>query len=312
MSQSADFLVELGTEELPPKSLLTLARALARWACENGLASRRRSPRRRDRVVRHAAPACGACAATGRARSPTRQIKRQGPAGGERVRCPAASPRKAARLAFATVVRSRASTSAAAGSMEPEGSRADGIVGTQEAGAADRWRCCRLSCSGARRAAPIAKRGCAGAPAMREFVRPVHWAVMLFGTGRASSASVLRREHRQATRAGIGFTRADGAAASRVRLKYVKALQKAQRRSRRRPSAANIIRAGRYACAERPGGHAVSRALLDEVTGAGRMAECRWLGRFDERYLAAAAGSCRSRRCGTTSATSRCATLTAS
>jgi glycyl-tRNA synthetase beta chain len=129
-------------------------------------------------------------------------------------------------------------------------------------------------------ALPIAKRMRWGA-GENEFVRPVHWAVMLFGTT-VVDAEILGVKVGKHSR-GHRF-HAPGPLAIASPAKYLEALEKAHvvanvadRRER--------IRSGATELAQSSGGHAVIEdALLDEVT-----ALVEWpvplLGRFDERYL---------------------------
>ncbi|NJM92479.1 MAG: glycine--tRNA ligase subunit beta, partial [Rhodospirillaceae bacterium] len=129
-------------------------------------------------------------------------------------------------------------------------------------------------------ALPIAKRMRWGA-GEHEFVRPVHWAVMLFGTTVVDCEilGVRSGKHSQGHR-----FHAPGPLPIASPAKYVEALEKAhvvanvaERRER--------IRSGAVALAQASGGNAVIEpALLDEVT-----ALVEWpvplIGRFDERYL---------------------------
>jgi glycyl-tRNA synthetase beta chain len=129
-------------------------------------------------------------------------------------------------------------------------------------------------------ALPIAKRMRWGA-GENEFVRPVHWAVMLLGTT-VVDCEVLGVRAGKHSR-GHRF-HAPGPLSIASPAKYLEALEKAHvvanvadRRER--------IRSGAAGLAQAIGGHAVIEdALLDEVT-----ALVEWpvplLGRFDERYL---------------------------
>ena len=127
---------------------------------------------------------------------------------------------------------------------------------------------------------PIAKRMRWGA-GEAEFVRPVHWAVMLFGTTVVDCEILGVRTGKHSR--GHRF-HAPAPLLIESPAKYLPALKKAHvlanvadRRER--------IRSGAAALAESAGGHAViEEALLDEVT-----ALVEWpvplLGRFDESYL---------------------------
>jgi glycyl-tRNA synthetase beta chain len=265
-----DFLFELGTEELPPKSLFTLARALADGVAK-GLATAGiahgelewfATPRRLAVRVHAVAD-----------RQPDQEIKRQGPAVANAFDA-AGQPTKAA-----------AGFAASCGVAVEELQQVDGpkgrvltFVGTKKGEAT------ATLLPGIVKAAldalPIAKRMRWGA-GEAEFVRPVHWVVMLFGTTvvdceilgvRAGKHSRGHRFHAPAP-----LTIASPA-------KYLEALEKAhvvanvaERRER--------IRSGAMQLATATGGHAVIEdALLDEVT-----ALVEWpvplIGRFDERYL---------------------------
>jgi glycyl-tRNA synthetase beta chain len=265
-----DFLFELGTEELPPRSLFTLARALAD-GIEKGLTAA---------AVTHAemewfaTPRRLAVRVHGLAeRQPDQEIKRQGPAIANAFDA-SGQPTKAA-VGFA----------ASCGVGVEELQQVDGpkgrvlmFVGTKKGEPTTALLPGIVKAS--LDALPIAKRMRWGA-GDAEFVRPVHWAVMLFGTTvvecellgvRAGNES---RGHRFHSPAPLPIASP---------AKYVATLKKAhvvadvaERRER--------IRSGAVALAQKNGGAAVvEEALLDEVT-----ALVEWpvplLGRFDERYL---------------------------
>jgi glycyl-tRNA synthetase beta chain len=265
-----DFLFELGTEELPPKSLFTLARALADGVAK-GLATAAiahgelewfATPRRLAVRVHAVAD-----------RQPDQQIKRQGPAVANAFDADG-QPTKAA-----------AGFAASCGVAVEELQQVDGpkgrvltFVGTKKGEAT------ATLLPGIVKAAldalPIAKRMRWGA-GEAEFVRPVHWVVMLFGTT-VVDCEILgvragKHSHGHRFHAPAPLTIASPA-------KYLEALEKAhvvanvaERRER--------IRSGAMQLATSTGGHAVIEdALLDEVT-----ALVEWpvplIGRFDERYL---------------------------
>jgi glycyl-tRNA synthetase beta chain len=265
-----DFLFELGTEELPPKSLFTLARALADGVTK-GLAG---AAVTHGEVEWFATPRRLALRVHGLAeRQPDQEIKRQGPAVANAFDA-AGQPTKAA-TGFA----------ASCGVSVEELQQVDGakgrvlmFVGTKKGEATSTLLPGIVKA--ALDALPIAKRMRWGA-SDAEFVRPVHWAVMLFGTTvvdcellgvKAGKHSYGHRFH------------SPGPLAIASPAKYLEALQKAhvvanvaERRER--------IRSGATELAQSIGGHAVIEdALLDEVT-----ALVEWpvplLGRFDERYL---------------------------
>jgi glycyl-tRNA synthetase beta chain len=265
-----DFLFELGTEELPPKSLFTLARALAEGvtkglaaaALEHGEVEWFATPRRLAVRVHALAE-----------RQPDQEIKRQGPAVANAFDA-AGQPTKAA-----------AGFAASCGVSVEELQQVDGpkgrvlmFVGTKKG--EPTAALLPAIVKAALDALPIAKRMRWGA-GENEFVRPVHWAVMLFGTT-VVDCEVLGVRAGKHSR-GHRF-HAPGQLSIASPAKYLDALEKAHvvanvadRRER--------IRSGASGLAQAIGGHAVIEdALLDEVT-----ALVEWpvplLGRFDERYL---------------------------
>ncbi len=265
-----DFLFELGTEELPPKSLFTLAQALADGVAK-GLATAAvthgelewfATPRRLAVRVHAMAD-----------KQPDQEIKRQGPAVANAFDA-AGQPTKAA-----------AGFAASCGISVEELQQVDGpkgrvlmFVGTRkgEPTAALLPGIVKAALD----ALPIAKRMRWGA-GEHEFVRPVHWAVMLFGTVVVGCEILGVRTGKHSR--GHRF-HAPGPLPIASPAKYVEALQKAhvvanvaERRER--------IRGAALSLAQGIGGHAViEEALLDEVT-----ALVEWpvplIGRFDERYL---------------------------
>jgi glycyl-tRNA synthetase beta chain len=265
-----DFLFELGTEELPPKSLFTLARALADGvtkglvtaALAHGEVEWFATPRRLAVRVHALAE-----------RQPDQEIKRQGPAVANAFDA-AGQPTKAA-----------AGFAASCGVSVEELQQVDGpkgrvlmFVGTKKGEPTAALLPAVVKAALA--ALPIAKRMRWGA-GENEFVRPVHWAVMLFGTT-VVDCEVLGVRAGKHSR-GHRF-HAPGQLSIASPAKYLEALEKAHvvanvadRRER--------IRSGAAGLAQAIGGHAVIEdALLDEVT-----ALVEWpvplLGRFDERYL---------------------------
>lgn len=266
-----DFLLEIGTEELPPKSLFSLARALADGIAKGldaasvkhgdveWFATPRRLAVRIDGVADH---------------QPDQQIKRQGPAIANAFDTDG-QPTKAA-LGFA------ASCGVAVDQLEqvdgPKG-RVLQFVGVKKGEATTALLPGIVKAS--LDALPIAKRMRWGA-GEQEFVRPVHWVVMLLG------ASVVEGEvlgiHTGKHSRGHRF-HAPQEIAIPSPAKYCDVLLEkghvlvdvTQRRER--------IRKDVTQQAEAAGGHAViEEALLDEVT-----ALVEWpvalAGRFDERYL---------------------------
>lgn len=265
-----DFLFELGTEELPPKSLFTLAKSLADGV-EKGLAS---AAVTHGEIEWFATPRRLAVRVHGVAdRQPDQEIKRQGPAVANAFDA-AGQPTKAA-TGFA------ASCGVGVAALQqvdgPKG-RVLMFVGTKkgEPTAALLPGIVKAALD----ALPIAKRMRWGA-GEQEFVRPVHWAVMLFGTV-VVDCEILGVRTGKHSRGHRFHAPAPLPIASPA--KYVEALKKAHvvatvadRRE--------LIRSGAMALAKSSGGHAVIEdVLLDEVT-----ALVEWpvplLGHFDERYL---------------------------
>jgi glycyl-tRNA synthetase beta chain len=265
-----DFLFELGTEELPPKSLFTLARALAD-GIGKGLAA---AAIAHGEIEWFATPRRLAVRVHGLAeRQPDQEIKRQGPAVANAFDA-SGQPTKAA-TGFA------ASCGVSVGELQqvdgPKG-RVLMFVGTRKGEPT------AALLPGIVKAAlddlPIAKRMRWGA-GEAEFVRPVHWAVMLFGSTvvECEILGVSTGKHSHGHR-----FHAPGPLEIASPAKYLPTLKKAhvvadvaERRDR--------IRSGAVALAQANGGAAViEAALLDEVT-----ALVEWpvplLGRFDERYL---------------------------
>lgn len=266
-----DFLFELGTEELPPKSLFTLARALADGIAQGldgamishgeveWFATPRRLAARISAVID---------------RQPDQQIKRQGPAVAQAFDA-AGQPTKAA-----------AGFAASCGVTVEQLQQADGpkgrvltFVGTKDG---------ELTVAllpgivkGSLDALPIAKRMRWGA-GEQEFVRPVHWAVMLFGATVVDCEilGVRTGKHSRGHRfhAPNPIAIANAAKYPEVLLEKGRVVVNvADRRER--------IRSVATALAQSVGGHAVIEdSLLDEVT-----ALVEWpvplIGRFDEQYL---------------------------
>jgi glycyl-tRNA synthetase beta chain len=265
-----DFLFELGTEELPPKSLFTLAQALADGvakgltaaAITHGEVEWFATPRRLAVRVRGVAD-----------KQPDQEIKRQGPALANAFDSSGQPTKAASGFAASCGVsvdqlqqvdgpKGRVLQFVGTRKGEPSASLLPGIV------------------KAALDALPIAKRMRWGA-GEHEFVRPVHWAVMVFGTVLVDCEILGVRTGKQSR--GHRF-HAPGPVSIASPAKYVEALEKAHvvadvtaRRER--------IRSAAVALAQASGGQAVIEpALLDEVT-----ALVEWpvplIGRFDERYL---------------------------
>jgi glycyl-tRNA synthetase beta chain len=271
MSVYRDFLVEIGTEELPPKSLVMLSAAfaegVARGLIDAGLPHRAvdrfATPRRLAVRVRRLLE-----------QQPDRPLERRGPP----VKAAfdtEGSPTQAA-LAFAR------SCGVDVGALEkletPKGA----------------WLVFRGTESGARTidllpgivqaaldALPIARRMRWGA-GEAQFVRPVHWVAMLFGRDVVATqimglkASNLTYGHRFMAPKALRLTNP----MSYARTLHARGRVIADFHERR-----EVIREGVTAAAERIGGVAViDDALLDEVT-----ALVEWpvplTGRFDVKFL---------------------------
>ena len=266
-----DFLVEIGTEELPPKSLFTLAKAFADGVGQ-GL---------RDANVNHgnvewfATPRRLAVRiADLAAQQPDQEIKRLGPALGNAYDANG-QPTKAA-LGFA----------ASCGVGIEELQQADGPKGRvlQYVGVRVGQATAALLpniVSTALNALPVAKRMRWGAGS-QEFVRPVHWVVMLLGST-VVDAEILGIRSGKESRGHRFHAPKPIVVASPA--KYPEVLREKGRVmvdvSVRRES----IRNGVTELAKSVGGVAViENALLDEVT-----ALVEWpvplAGRFDARFL---------------------------
>jgi len=266
-----DFLVEIGTEELPPKSLFTLAEAFAAGvikglddaSVKHGDAKWYATPRRLAVFVADVAD-----------QQPDQQIKRQGPAVANAFG-PDGQPTRAA-LGFATscgvTVEQLVQVDGPKGKvLQFEGSKPGAATTSLLPGIV----------TTSLESLPIARRMRWGAGS-QEFVRPVHWVVMLFGSNvveaeilgiQAGKQSQGHRFHgpRQLT---IG----NPAKYAEVLLEKAHVLADAGVRRER-------IRVEVNALADAIGGQAViENWLLDEVT-----ALVEWpvalSGRFDEQFL---------------------------
>lgn len=267
-----DFLVEIGTEELPPKSLFTLAQAFAQ-GIEQGLKSAGvkqgqpewfATPRRL--AVRVASVAD---------HQPDQDIKRQGPAVANAFDA-SGQPTKAA-LGFA----------ASCGVKLEDLQQVDGPKGRvlQYIGVKPGEATVSLLpgiVTAALNTLPIARRMRWGA-GEQEFVRPVHWVVMLFGSSvvEANILGIAAGKHSRGHRfhAPQEITISSPA-------KYVETLREKGRVIVDAGQRRELIREGVTGLAESLSGKAVIEAmLLDEVA-----ALVEWpvplAGRFDERFLA--------------------------
>lgn len=271
MTARRDFLVEIGTEELPPKSLLALADAFAQGITKgladaslaHGTVDRFASPRRLAVRVRRLAE-----------QQPDRAVEKRGP------------PLKAAFDAHG------APTQAALAFARGCGVEVDALKQLETPKGV--WLVHRGTEAGARTAGllpgivqaaldalPIARRMRWGA-GEAQFVRPVHWVVMLFGREVVPCevlgvpASNLTYGHRFMAPRALRLPSPSS---------YVKVLHRRGRVIVDIHERRETIRQGVIAAAARLGGEAViSEALLDEVT-----ALVEWpvplAGRFDARFL---------------------------
>ncbi len=271
MATKRDFLVEIGTEELPPKSLLTLATAFADGIAKgldgagiaHGAVERYATPRRLAVRVRRLVE-----------QQPDRAIERRGPP--LKAAFDAQGAPTQAALAFA---RSCGTEVSALEKLEtPKGVW---IVHRGTETGASTVSLLPGIVQAALDALPIAKRMRWGA-GEAQFVRPVHWVLMLFGRDEIPCeilgvpAGRLTYGHRFMAPKAMRI----GSPAS-----YVGALQKRGRVMADIDERRETIRKGVTAVAAVLNGTAVIEdALLDEVT-----ALVEWpvplAGRFDEKFL---------------------------
>jgi glycyl-tRNA synthetase beta chain len=271
MASKRDFLVEIGTEELPPKTLATMARAfgssitagLDTAGLKHGETQWFATPRRLAvRVARLSD------------RQPDQTIRRQGPAVSAAFDA-AGQPTKAA-LGFA----------ASCGVPLEQLSQVEGPKGKvlQYEGVKPGEGTVKLLPAIVQRALdelPIARRMRWGA-GTAEFVRPVHWVVLLFG------AAVVEAELlgvRSGNRSRGHRFHAPGEIAIGSPSRYETLLETKGRVLVDFATRRERIRAGVTAAAASVGGVAViEEALLDEVT-----ALVEWpvplVGQFDARFL---------------------------
>jgi glycyl-tRNA synthetase beta chain len=266
-----DLLVEIGTEELPPKSLLALSdafteglvSALAAAGLKHGKVESFASPRRLAILVKRLAE-----------RQPDQEVKRRGPPVSAAFGADGAPTRAA--TAFAE---SCGTTVAALGRVtEPKGEFLN-FTGIRTGAATEALLLAMVNDSLAK--LPIAKRMRWGAGSA-EFVRPVHWVVLLYGDevvpGEILGIATGRhtRGHRFMAPREIAIATPAGYAKKLERTGKVLA-SFAARRER--------IRAGVTALAAAEGLTAIIREpLLDEVA-----ALVEWpmplAGHFEERFL---------------------------
>jgi glycyl-tRNA synthetase beta chain len=266
-----DFLVEIGTEELPPKSLPALSKAftdgivagLAAAGIAHGKVHPYAAPRRLAVLVRRVAE-----------RQPDQQIVRKGPP----VKAAFDATGAPTRAATAFAESCGTSVDALGRIAEPKGEFLQ-YTGTK-AGSETKTLLAGIV-QGSLDRLPIAKRMRWGA-GTAEFVRPVHWVVMLFGS-EVVPATILGVAAGDTTR-GHRFM-----APKPIRLSspaaYARRLESAGKVLADFAVRRERILAGVTALAREHGVEAiVSEALLDEVT-----ALVEWpvplAGRFEERFL---------------------------
>ena len=271
MTARRDFLVEIGTEELPPKSLLALADAFALSVTKgladanlvHGAADRFATPRRLAVRIRRLS-----------GRQPDRAIEKRGPPLKAAFDSQGA-PTQAA-LAFA-----RGCGVDVAALEQLETPKGVWLVHRGTEAGAHTIDLLPGIVQGALDALPIARRMRWGA-GEAQFVRPVHWVLMLFGREVVPCeilgvhASNLTRGHRFMAPRALRISSPSA---------YVTALHRRGRVIADIHERRETIRQGVIAAAVRLGGEAViSEALLDEVT-----ALVEWpvplAGRFDSRFL---------------------------
>ncbi len=267
-----DLLVEIGTEELPPKSLPALSQAfgdgvvagLDAAGVGHGKAQLYAAPRRLAVLVRRVAE-----------RQPDQELRRRGPPVSAAFGADG-QPSRAA-TAFAE---SCGTTVAALGRVtEPKGEflHYSGVKSGVATGTL-----LEAIVAGSLERLPIAKRMRWGSGAA-EFVRPVHWIVLLFG-GEVIPARILGIVAGNRTR-GHRFM-APREIVLRTPASYAARLEKAGKVVADFAVRRERIRGGVVALAAEHGAEALmSEALLDEVT-----ALVEWpvpiAGRFEERFLA--------------------------
>jgi glycyl-tRNA synthetase beta chain len=267
-----DFLVEIGTEELPPKSLRNLELALAA-GIRTGLESAGLKP---GEIISFATPRRLAVLVKRlAARQPDHDIKRRGPpvtaafdASGQPTR---------AALSFA---QSCGTTVEALQKLDEGKGQFLFLVGTKPG--ADTKDLLPGIVQGALEALPIARRMHWGS-GDAEFVRPVHWLLLLYGqqvvtaTVLDTAASNLTRGHRFHAPKPIRVTSPAAYERALRERGYVVASFEARREAIRNRVAA--------AAAELGGKALIGDALLDEVTSL-----VEWpvpiAGRFEDRFLA--------------------------
>ena len=271
MSRSRDFLVEIGTEELPPKSLLVLASAFAEGVergldaagLPHGAVERFATPRRLAVRVKRLAD-----------RQPDRSVERRGPP--VKAAFDASGAPTQAALAFA---KSCGVELSALGRLESEKGSWLVYRGTEPGAATTDLLPGILS--SALDALPVARRMRWGS-GEEQFVRPVHWVLTRFGRDvvacRLLGVEAAGVSHGHRFMAPRPITIATAAS-------YLGSLQRRGKVLADLHQRREAIREGVAAAAASVGGEAViDESLLEEVT-----ALVEWpvplTGRFDVRFL---------------------------
>ena len=266
-----DLLVEIGTEELPPKSLPALSQAftdgilagLAAAGIRHGKVTSYAAPRRLALLVRRVAE-----------HQPDQEVKRRGPSAST-----AAGPDGAPTRAATAFAESCGTTVAALGRVtEPKGEFLY-YTGVKPGSATASLLVGIVSESLDR--LPIAKRMRWGS-GTAEFVRPAHWIVLLFGA-EVVPGRILDLPTGNRTR-GHRFM-APREIVLKTPSSYASRLEKAGKVIADFGARRELIRTGVHALAAAEGVTAIVQdALLDEVT-----ALVEWpvpiAGRFEERFL---------------------------
>ena len=266
-----DLLVEIGTEELPPKSLLALSEAftagvvaaLAASGLRHGKVESFASPRRLAFLIRRLAE-----------RQPDQELKRRGPP----VTAAFGADGTPTRAALAFAESCGVGLAALGRITEPKGEFLS-YTGVKPGAATETLLVAMVNDSLAK--LPIAKRMRWG-NGSTEFVRPVHWVVLLFGSDVVAGEVLgLRtgrhtRGHRFMAPKAISLASASG---------YARRLERSGKVQPSFAARRDLIRTGVTALALAEGLEAIIReALLDEVT-----ALVEWpvplAGRFEPRFL---------------------------
>ncbi|HXC59596.1 MAG TPA: glycine--tRNA ligase subunit beta [Steroidobacteraceae bacterium] len=273
MSDRADFLVELGTEELPPKALLALSEAF-----RDGLVSRiDAAGLAHGKIEAFATPRRLAVRVKRLAlQAPDQKIQRRGPPVAAAFDKAGAPTRAAQAFAQSCGV----ALEELSRETDPKGNECLSFSGVKPGAAASALL--PTFVSEALDALPIPKRMRWGA-GEAQFVRPVHWLVLLLGS-EVIPATILDATAGNETRGhrfhAVKALRIGSPAA------YEKTLEKRGRVLADFAARRERIRAGAMQLAVEHGGKAlISAELLDEVTALNEW-PVSLAGRFEERFLA--------------------------